>query len=226
MSAHLTKAVCFALVLFVACGEDAPPDPYTTEAIQRDIEERPVKVLYEELDKLPPWTPPLRGTVSDWQVESFINVSRLSRRIIEVSSGEFDEKVENAHRDDDRYSRMATAFSALGNARNAATAEIRASLRLNVHPREYDWVAQQIRRGAETASRQRVLQKKIRDAEQARNAEYNEYLRAQRETELAEARRELQYLLDGLGDAERANAEKVLQHAGTLAPYVASLRRK
>jgi hypothetical protein len=213
-------------MLFVACGKEPPLDPYSAETIQKDIAERPVNVLYEELERVKPYAPPLDGVVTDAQIETFVNVTRLSRRIIELSEAEVDRKIESAQRDEDRYSRMATAFGAIGNTRNAATSVIRASLTLEVNPHEYDWVARQIYSSAGFAVRQRALDREIGAAEKARSAEINEYLRSQREQELAALRQQRRSLLERLGDAERANAAQVLAHAETLAPYVPRLRSK
>ncbi|MGN6183116.1 MAG: hypothetical protein ACTHQM_05620 [Thermoanaerobaculia bacterium] len=226
MSAHLTKAVCFAVMLFVACGKKTPADPFSTEAIQKDLDERPVRALYEEFGKQPQYAPPVDGLLTDAQIEMFANVTKLAVRIARISNGELDDKIESARRDDDRYSRMATTFSAIGDVRNVATAEIRATTTLHVNPHEYDWVLREVHRAAGIAARQREAEAKIRVAEKAYYAETNDYLRSQREQELATERQNLSWIVRDLGDAERANAALVKKHAEALAPYVTSLRER
>ncbi|HEX7829072.1 MAG TPA: hypothetical protein VF787_05425 [Thermoanaerobaculia bacterium] len=225
MSTHLTKVLCAALIVLAAACKSEPADPFDKAAIERDLEERPLKALYEEFEKIS-WTPPLHGTLSDAQIQSYIEVTRLSDRIIEVTSGQLDEKIEKASRDDDRYSRMATAFSAIGNARNAATAQIRAALTLHVNPHEYNWVSQQIARAAGEAVRKRNYLAHVDAAQRALDAESNPYLRERRESDLATARLTLLHWADSLGDAERANAETVLKHDLALRPYVRGLQER
>jgi hypothetical protein len=223
MSAHLTKVLCAALIVLAAACKSEPADPFDKAAIERDLEERPLRVLYEEFEKTS-WSPPLHGTLSESQIQSYLEVSRLSDRIVEVTSGQFDEKIEKASRDEDRYSRMATAFSAIGNARNAATAQIRAALTLHVNPHEYDWVSRQIERAADNAVRKRNYLASVDAAQRALDAETNPYLRERRDSDLTSARLTLFHWDDSLGDAERANAEIVLKHDAALRPYVRRLQ--
>ena len=206
ISAQFTEALALAVLLVVACGKEAPLDPYSNEGIEQDLRERPIKVLYAEFEQLPAWTPPRSGELTEWQLESFVQVSRLTNRILEVTGGALDEKIERSRRDDDRFSRMTTAFSAIGDYRNAATARIRASLRLHANPYEHEWVMRQIHHGARIGMQLRDYDDEYAAAKKERDAEPNEYLRSQRQQEMNAAMQQRDQHLATLGDAERANA--------------------
>ena len=173
LSKSLRKGVCLLSIaaFFHACGEhDEPADPFDEVAIKKDFKERPLNVIHDEFEGAS-WTPPVPGLITEAQILSFVQMNRLAMRIVEVSSRDFDEKVEKASHDEDRYSRAATEFSAAGNVRNAATAQIRASLRLGLNPREMDWLGLEISRAARILAERRVDEKQGQIPQQRTPAE-------------------------------------------------------
>jgi hypothetical protein len=225
LSTRLAAGVLILALFGSACAKKEVRDPLSTEAIRADLEERPLRKLYEEYESTS-FTPPSDGLLTDLQLTSYARTCALAAKIIEINSVEFDEKVDSASREEDPYSRMATAFSAIGNGRNAATAPIRAAINLDLNPKEMDWVDKEIRRVARVITYRREHQAAVDLARREWDAEPHPYLREKREEAWKQATKELERWEQTLGDAEKANSALVFSRIGELSPYVRSLRGK
>jgi hypothetical protein len=205
----------------VACHRSSnPTDP---EAIRQDLESRPLREIYEAYEKSK-FTPPDDGMLQEKQIDAFLRTQELTLAILKVTVQDFDGKIESASHDGDRFTRMGTAFSAVGSARNAGLAPVRAALTLGFNPKELDWVSDMIRKAAATVQDQRDQRALIDAARLARDQERQPYLRDQRERALRNADEGYKRWENQLGDAEKANMVLVRKHAQALTPYVRALR--
>ncbi len=205
----------FALLLLLALAcSDEPLDPMDPVAIERDLEERTVRELYEEAEQLP-WRAPDDRLLTEAHIADFVKVATLAEKIMEVAGSRFDEQIEKASRDHDRFTRMGTAFSALGNVRNVATAHVRAALTLGVNPHQQQWVMEQIIDSGRLAVQLRPKFRALERAERERDAETVMYLRERKEAAVREARGQFA----SWGDVELANARLVEKHAARLARF-------
>lgn len=189
-----------------------------TAAIERDLEERTIRDLYEAMEQQP-WHPPGDFLLTEAHIADFVKVAALAERIIEVAGSRFDEQIEQASRDNDRFTRMGTAFSAIGNARNAATAHVRAALILGVNPNQQQWVMEKIIDSGRIAQRMRPQKEALARAERERDLETIPYLRERKERLVEEARADLKSWEETMGDAELANARMVDKHKRELKQF-------
>lgn len=211
------------LLLAIACGEEAV-NPFDTAAIESDMKERPVRELYAAAAKVS-WTPPEDGLLTDAHIQEFMEVAALGKRISEVAGERLDDQIESASRDDDRFARMGTAFSALGTVRNAATAHLRAALTLGKNPHQHNWVAEQLLQASQVAVQKRAFDVNIERAQEAVDTETIEYLRVEKESALSAQRATRDSWLQNHGDITLANSEMVAAHADELALHIPVLKR-
>ncbi len=195
------------------------------ESIERDLEKRTVRELYEEAEQLP-WRPPDDFLLTEAHIADFVKVAALAQKIMEVAGSRFDEQIENASRDHDRFTRMGTAFAAIGSARAISTAHLRAALTLDVNPNQQQWVLERIIDGGRAAARLRPPEEALARAERERNNESVPYLRERKEAAVRQAKENLRSFERTMGDAELANARLVEKHRTELARFFPFLARK
>lgn len=212
------------LLLALACGSE-PVDPMDPVAIERDLEERTVRELFEEASQQP-WRPPEDFLLTEAHIADFVKVAKLAERIMEVAGSRFDEQIENASREENRFLRAGSAVSAFGNARNVATAHVRAALTLGVNPHQQQWVMEQIIDGGRRAVQLRPQLEAVQRAQRALDEETVPYLRERKEVAVRQAREELRSWEGTMGDVELANARLVEKHADELARFFPFLGRK
>ena len=225
-SAPLVMALVVALLLFTAlgCGGEKA-DPFDAATIRQDFEKRPIGELYADAEQQP-WSPPEDRRLTDEQVVDFLKVAPLAERIVEVAGERLEVEMEIATRHDDDFTRLSSAFSAIGSMRSAATAHLRASLMLGMNPNRHQWVTDQILAASRIAAQRRTYADAVSKAENVRDTEVNPVLREQNEAAAHAARTTLEHWEAGMGDVQLANARKVTEHADELARFVPALRRR
>lgn len=188
-------------------------------SIERDLEERPVRELYEEAAQQP-WTAPADRRLTEEHIADFVKVATLGNKIVEIAGTRFEKQLDQASRDADRFTRMGNAFSALGNARAAITGHLRAALILKVNPYQHQWVSEQIVEGRRLLQYRRPYDKEIANAKRALGEETNYYLREQKQAVLTRAEESLKHFEQSYGDTELANMRLVEKHAAELSKFL------
>ena len=219
--------VVLPILLFftLACSREAA-DPMDRASIERDLEERTVRELYEEAERHP-WNIPNDHRLTEAHIADFVKVAVLAERIMEVAGSRFDEQLQSASHASDRFSQMGAAFSAIGSARTVTTAHVRAALTLGVNPHQQQWVGNQIIASARNAVRKRSYDDEIAQAQRALDQETNAYLRDSKAAAVREAEQNLKdWQQERLGDAELANVLLVEKHAGELSRFFPMLKRR
>lgn len=190
-------AIVLATALLLSCSSE-PEDPFSEEAVLRDLDDRTVAELYEAAESQS-YQPPAHGRISREQLEGYLRVTRLADTIVDVASRRLSDQADQAAKETDRFARMAATFSAFGSARAAGTAELRAALTLGVNPHEFAWVDQRVGRALSVLRQREELEKA------AVRPESNAY----RVKQLNDWERRL-------ADADAANAKLVKRHRETL----------
>lgn len=209
----------------LACGREAA-DPMDRAAIERDLEERSVRDLYEEAEQQP-WSVPDDFLLTDAHIADFVKVAVLAERIMEVTGSRFEDQIADASSQQNRLSQLGSAFSAIGSARQYGTAHVRAALTLDVNPNQQMWVGNQIIAAARNAVQKRTYDDAIASAQRIRDQETNPYLRERKESALREAKQDLKdWEQERLGDAELANVLMVQKHAAELSRFFPMLKRR
>ena len=218
------RRACLSLLILLttACGGET--DPMDRASIERDLEKRTVRDLYEEAEQLP-WRPPDDFLLTEAHIADFVRVATLAEKIMEVAGSRFDEQIESASRDHDRFTRMGTAFAAIGSMRAFSTAHLRAALTLDVNPNQQQWVLERIIDGGRGAEKLRPREEALARAERELQAESVPYLRERKEAVVRQAKENLRSLEQTLGDAELANARLVEKHRTELARFFPFLGR-
>ena len=219
--------VALPILLFftLACGRE-PADPMDRASIERDLEERTVRELYEEAEQHP-WSIPDDFRLTEAHIADFVKVAVLADKIMEVAGSRFEDQIDQASREQDRFSQLGSAFSALGSARQYSTAHVRAALTLGVNPHQQQWVGNQIIAAARNAVRKRSYDDDIARAQRALDQETNAYLRESKTAAVREAEQSLKdWQNERLGDTELANVLLVEKHAGELSRFFPMLKRK
>jgi hypothetical protein len=199
-----------AVVVVAACSGREVEDPFDEAAIRRDMDDHSIKEIYEQYEKSS-WTPPSSGRMREQQVAAYVRMSHLARRIVQVCGKDLDEKLGKASHDDG-FSRMALTFDAMGDRRNAAIAEIRASQRLGYNARELDWVRVELHRGAYRLAERREQERQIVEVK-----------RIGTDDQVEGAVRNLAAWKRDMREAERANYELLERHELELRPFIALL---
>ncbi|MGZ5432301.1 MAG: hypothetical protein ACXWH7_05185 [Thermoanaerobaculia bacterium] len=223
MSARRRASLSLLLLLTIACGRES--DPMDAASIERDLEKRTVRELYEEAEQLP-WRPPDDFLLTEAHIADFVKVATLAEKIMEVAGSRFDEQIESASRDHDRFARMGTAFAAIGSMRAFGTAHLRAALTLDVNPNQQQWVLEQIIDGGRLAARLRPQEEALARAERELKAESVPYLRERKEAVVRQAKENLRSWEKTMGDTELANARLVQKHRTELARFFPFLARQ
>lgn len=218
----MRKTAIVVLLLALACGKE---EPGSRAAIERDLEERTIRDLYEEAEKIA-YTPPADGLLTDAHIERYVRVRGLAREITKIAEERLDEQMQRASNDDNPFTRMGTAFAGFGNARNVLTADVRAALMLNENPHELYWVSVQIDKAAATYLARRDHEKRVVDTAAAFDNETDRSLRDRKRREWEFERERQRKWLDGLGDATLANSKMVEANRLALLPYHEQLARK
>jgi hypothetical protein len=223
MSANRT-VVPILLILTLACGEEVV-DPMDRATIERDLEERSVRDLLDEAEQRP-WSIPDNHRLTEAHIADFVKVAALAERIMEVTGSRFEDQMEQATRAENRFSRMGSAFTAMGNARQYSTAHVRAALTLDVNPHQQQWVVEQVIHAGRIAVRKRPYDEAVARARREHDEETNAYLRIQKGSAVREAEERLKDFEQTLGDTELANARLVEKNASALSRFFPFLKRK
>lgn len=218
----MRKTLIAALLLALACGKE---EPGSRAAIERDLEERTIRDLYEEAEKIP-YTPPADELLTEAHLERYIRVRGLAREITKIAEERLDEQLQRASHDDNPFTRMGTAFAGFGNARNVLTADVRAALMLKENPHELYWVAAQIDKAAETYLTRRGYEQRIVEKAAAFDNETDPLLRDRKRREWESERERQRIWLNGLGDVTLANSKVVEANRLALLPYHKQLASK
>ena len=223
---HLSSAAALlaaaALLSAVACGEER--DPFSVAAIEADLRNTTPQELYEKAGAIR-FDPPASDRLTEEHIEHFVRVARLADRIGEVAAKRLDSSVDRASREPDRLSRMASAASAFGEARNLGTADLRAALTLGVNPHEYRWVAGKIEGAARLLRERREYDEQIDQARRIRDREQDAYARLARQPALDRAEEARRRWEGAQSDAALANVAVVEAHAAELAGWFRQLGR-
>lgn len=205
---HISRvAFTLAAALLIGSCSSEPEDPFSEEAVRRDLDERTVAELYEAAEGQS-YTPPAHGRISREQMQTYLRVTRLADTIVDVASKRVSDRADEAAKETDQFARMATTFSAFGSARAAGTADLRAALTLGVNPHEFFWIDRRVGAALHVVKERAKLEKAVEKAVEkaggdARRSKY--------------ARDDLKSWKTRLADADAANAKLVEPHRETLA---------
>lgn len=131
------------LLLFVALSlACAKGDPFDEKVIAKDLKSRTAQDLYEKAQTFQ-YDPPPSARLTESQAASYIRMLKLAARIRKVADSQFGNDVDRANTESGR-ARFANAMAAFGSLRLYATSELRASLDLDLNPKEEEWVERQM----------------------------------------------------------------------------------
>lgn len=131
------------LLLFVALSLGcAKGDPFDEKVIAKDLKSRTAQDLYEKAQTFQ-YDPPPSARLTESQAASYIRMLKLAARIRKVADSQFGTDVDRANTESGR-ARFANAMAAFGSLRLYATSELRASLDLDLNPKEEEWVEKQM----------------------------------------------------------------------------------
>lgn len=216
-------ALLALLLSLLACGK-RHDGVITDDDIEDDLEDRSISELYKQVDAAQ-YTAPADGQLTPEQIAMFVRVRDLSRRIDRIATRQFEQKAEAAAHDDGAFSRVGTAFSALGSAREALTADLRSAVMLGVNPREYEWVALSVSRAVNTYEHLESFEQRVEEThEELRNAA-DPYLRDAKKELYDQARQARDREREQYGDAELANGDLIAEHVDELKAVVPALHR-
>lgn len=216
----LTHLFCL-VILLSGCAE---PDPFDPEQIERDLEKRTVRNLYDELEGVT-YAPPDDGALTESQIEVFLRFCALTQKIREVAGHRLEDQMDKAAVDHDRYSRMATAFAAMGSARAFATAELRAAVNLGVNPFEQEWVRLQAIDAVRAFEQQDVLDERVTMTRRALDREIDFELADRKRVIYEEALARKREWIGQQEESRIANMQLVEAQLADLAPCVPEVAR-
>ncbi len=218
----MRKTLIAVLLLALACAKE---EPGSRAAIERDLEDRTIRDLYEEAETIA-YTPPADELLTDAHLERYIRVRRLAREITKIAEERLDDQLQRASHDDNPFTRMGTAFAGFGNARNILTADVRAALMLNENPHELYWVSAQIDKAAGTYLTRHDYERRVAEKAAAFDAETDPTLRDRKRREWESERDRQRIWLNGLGDVTLANSKIVEANRLGLVPFHKQLTKK
>jgi hypothetical protein len=193
--------------LVLGCSSE-PSDPFNEDSIKDDLENRSMKQVHDEYERSE-WTPPVSGLMTETEISSFVQMIKLSKRIAEINGADSEQIVEEVSHIE--YPRM------------PKPADVRASLRLGLNPREMKWTERQISAAARSWKERRALELRIGAVRRVWQESQLD-TRSESARSLDRAKADLERWKRGIGDAEQANSDLVSSHRTELAPFFPALQ--